>query len=115
MEQFLYIFRGGDGREVQQSPEAMQVHMQKWGQWMQNLGQSGNFVSGEPLHAEGKVVEKAGEVITDGPFTEGKEIVGGYLIIKATDMNHAVELSKACPIFEHDGSVEVRQIQVIEM
>ena len=55
-------------------------------------------------------MQSAGDVITDGPFTEGKEIVGGFVALPANDMDHAVELSKECPIFEYGGSVEVREI-----
>jgi hypothetical protein len=110
MKEFMYLFRGGDAGRAQQSPEEMQAHMQKWGVWMKELADSGNLVAGLPLHNDGKVVEKSGEVITDGPFTEGKEIVGGYLIVKANDLNHAAELSKGCPIFEHGGTTEVREI-----
>ena len=110
MKEFMYLFRGGDARRVQQSPEEMQEHMQKWGIWMENLGKSGHFVSGLPLNGDGKVVEKEGAIITDGPYTEGKEIVGGYLIVKARDLDHATELSRECPIFEHEGIVEVREI-----
>jgi len=110
MSDYLYLFRGGDSLRMQQSPEQMQEHMQKWGAWMQNLAEQGKFVAGEPLQKEGKVVENAGEVITDGPFAEGKEIVGGYLIVKSDNLDEAVEISKGCPIFEHQGTVEVREI-----
>lgn len=62
------------------------------------------------MQSEGKVVLNGGDVITDGPFTEGKEIVGGYVTLPARDLDHAVEVSKECPIFEWGGSVEVREI-----
>ena len=108
MKQYLYVFRGGRGTYQEQSPEEMQEHMERWGSWMQKIS-----AVGHPLQEEGKVVEKAGEVITDGPFAEGKEIVGGYVAVPANDMDHAIEMSKGCPIFEYGGSVEVREI--IEM
>jgi hypothetical protein len=114
MKEYMYLFRGGDARRAQQSPEEMQAHMQKWGVWMKELADSGNLVSGLPLNNDGKVVQQFGKVITDGPFTEGKEIVGGYLIVKAKDLDHAVELSKKCPIFEHEGTTEVREIMPME-
>ncbi len=108
MKQYLYVFRGGRAAYQEQSPEEMQAHMERWGAWMQKIS-----AVGHPLQEEGKVVEKAGEVITDGPFTEGKEVVGGYVAVPANDMEHAVEMSKECPIFEYGGTVEVREI--IEM
>lgn len=115
MKEFLYLFRGGDAREVQQSPEQMQEHMQKWQQWMGQLGASGNFIDGKPLELGGKVLTGTAKSVTDGPFAEGKEIVGGYLLVKANSFDEAVELSKGCPIFEHDGIVEVRPIAAMDM
>lgn len=76
---------------------------------MKKISQNDEPVPGLPLQPEGKVVSGGGELITDGPFTEGKEIVGGYVLVEARDMDHAVELSKGCPIFEFDGTVEVRE------
>ncbi|AXT18494.1 hypothetical protein D7030_07415 [Flavobacteriaceae bacterium AU392] len=110
MSNFLFLFRGGDAARIQQSPEEMQDHMQKWGAWMGGLKENGQLVDGLPLAKEGKVVEKSGEIITDGPFAEGAEVVGGYLIVTAENLNGAVEISKGCPIFEHHGNVEVREI-----
>jgi len=115
MSNFLYLFRGGDARRAQQSPEEMQAHMEKWGAWMGGLKENGQLVDGLPLNGDGKVVEKAGEVITNGPFAEGTEVVGGYLIVTADDLNGAVEISKGCPIFEHNGTVEVREIMSMNM
>ena len=113
MQEYLYLFRGGDARRAQQSPEAMQEHMGKWTEWMNGLGVSGHLIGGQPLQAEGKLVSGNGraELVTDGPYAEGKEIVGGYLLIKAENIEEATELSKGCPIFEHNGTVEVRPIQ----
>ncbi len=110
MSNFLYLFRGGDARRASQTPEEMQAHMQKWGMWMGGLKEKGQLVDGLPLSQEGKVVENKGEVITNGPFAEGSEVVGGYLIVTADDLDQAVEISKGCPIFEHEGTVEVREI-----
>ena len=115
MNDYLLLFRGGDAREAAESPERYQEHMGKWMKWMEDLGKKGAFVAGEPLGPEGKTISGSKKLVTDGPFTEGKEIVGGYLIIKAGGYDDAVQLSKECPIFEYDGVVEVREIQKIQM
>lgn len=115
MSNFLFLFRGGDARRLEQSPEEMQDHMQKWGAWMGGLKEEGKLVDGLPLSKEGKVVQQGGELITDGPFAEGAEVVGGYLIVTADDLDGAVEISKQCPIFEHEGNVEVREIMSMNM
>jgi hypothetical protein len=115
MKEFLFLFRGGDARDANQSPEAMQQHMQKWMAWMQQLAEQGKLNGGQPLTMDGKVVAGKGRKITDGPYAEGKELVGGYLLVKADDYNEAVKLSEGCPIFEYDGTVEVREIQQMTM
>lgn len=115
MEKFMYLFRGGDSAMEGQSPEAMQAHMQKWMGWMKELGEKGILVGGEPLQNSGKQVNGTKRVITDGPFIEVKEAVGGYLIVNARDIDQAVEISKDCPILEVDGKIEVRPIQKMEM
>lgn len=97
------------------SPEAMQGHLQKWITWIQRLAQEGKVTAGQPLNASGKVVSGSKKIITDGPFAEGKEIVGGYLLVKAADLAEATELSKDCPIFEYDGTVEVREIEYLHI
>lgn len=115
MTKYLYLFRGGDAHRATQSPEDMQAHMQKWGAWMQGLAQSGTLVDGLPLGNGGRIVSNNGETVTDGPFAEGAEIVGGYLIVNAESLEGATEISKSCPIFEHKGTVEVREIMSMEM
>jgi len=110
MTDFLFLFRGGEtGADV--SPEEMQKHMQKWGAWIEKLSGAGQFKSGHPLDRGGKVVSGRGKLVTDGPFTESKEVVGGYLVVSAKSLDDAAELSKGCPIFESGGRVEVRAIQ----
>ena len=117
MKEYLLLFRGGDARrlDAQKDPAKWQAHMMKWKTWMEDLGKLGKFVSGKPLDKDGSVISGSKKSVTDGPFTEGKEIVGGYLMIKASDMKEAVELSKGCPLLEHEGTVEVREVQELSM
>src|SRR5947209_17136334 len=113
MATFLYLFRGGDRGQL--SPAQLQENMQKWGAWMQALTKTGNFKSGEPLEETGKTVRGTRKSITDGPYAETKDLVGGFLLVTARDLDHATELAKGCPIFEHDGSVEVRATREMKM
>ena len=113
MKEFLYIFRGGGSGKTEQTPEEMQNHMQKWGTWMGQLAESGKLVRGEPLQTEGKVWTGVDKVLTDGPYAEGKEIVGGYILIKEDDLDAATAIANSCPILENDGTVEVREIAPI--
>ena len=114
MEKFMLIFHGGE--KMDQSPEQMQANMGQWMAWVDKLAKSGQYASGEPLLPGGKLVSgKAGKTVTDGPYTEGKEIVGGYFIINAKDIDEAVAISKECPDFELGGTVQVRQVMKMDM
>jgi hypothetical protein len=108
MSDFLYIYRMTPAAE-KPSPEVMQQRMQKWMKWMNSLGQHVKE-RGHPLEAPGKVVRGTQKTVTDGPFAETKDVVGGFSLIEAKDLAEAAELSKGCPILEGGGSVEVRAI-----
>ena len=112
MANFLYLFRGG---KMDGTPAEQQQSMQRWGAWMKELGAQGHFKGGEPLEGGGKVLKGKSKSVTDGPFAEAKDLVGGYLIVEAKDLMHATELARGCPIFEIDGSVEVRPIMHMSM
>jgi len=114
MSQFLYLYRGG--RSEPPSPEKAQQIMQKWMTWLKGLGDQGHLKDqGQPLEPGGKVVRGKAKTITDGPFAEAKDLVGGFTLVEARDINEAVELSKGCPILEEDGAVEVRPIMIMNM
>jgi hypothetical protein len=110
---FMLLLRGGvSNRDL--SAEQLQRQIERYMSWIEKLRGEGRFVAGEPLDETGKVLSgKNGSTVTDGPFTESKEEVGGYFIIRATDIEAAVELSKSCPIFANNGTVEVRPIQQV--
>lgn len=109
MPNFLYIFRGG-GMSTKQSPQELQQQMQKWGAWIQQLRQDGHFKAGDPLENGGKVVRGRKKAVTDGPYAEAKDLVGGYLLIEAQNLDQATELSRGCPGLDVDGTVEIRPI-----
>jgi hypothetical protein len=109
MKDFMFIFRG-TGEQMNSSPEQMQGHMQKWMAWIDQLKAKNIYTAGEPLTPAGKTVKGKEPIVTDGPFAESKEVVGGYFLIKADTLDEAAELAKDCPDFPFGGSVEVREI-----
>lgn len=114
MEKFMLIFHGGQMEGP--SPEQMQANMSKWLSWIDKLAKQNKYVSGEPLLPGGKLVSgKDGKTVTDGPYTEGKEIVGGYFIINAENMDEAIAISKDYPDYDNGGSVQVRQVMKVDM
>jgi hypothetical protein len=104
---FLFLYRGGERPST--SPEAMQQQIQKWISWMNELQAKGHLKErGLPLEASGKIVRGKDKQVVDGPFAEAKDVVGGYSVIEAKDLQHAIELSMGCPILAIGGDVEVR-------
>ncbi len=110
MKDFMFIIRGGDDVAAMKSPEEMQDHMQHWQKWMGGLAEAGKFVGGQPLQREARSLVDGGTRVIDRPLAEAKELVGGYIIVKADTLNEASELAKGCPGFEHDCTIEVREI-----
>jgi hypothetical protein len=111
MKEYLLLFRGGVDPSTK-SPEEFQADMAKWTKWMGDLAQQGKLTGAQPLARTGKQVTGTKKLVTDGPFMEGKEMVGGYLMCKAATYDEAVAISKDCPILEFEnGSVEIRELQ----
>ncbi|HUG12108.1 MAG TPA: YciI family protein [Opitutaceae bacterium] len=111
--QYLYIFRSEQNPPTP-TPEQMEQIMGEWMAWIRAIREQGRFQSGDPLDDDGKVLRgPKGSTITDGPFVEAKELVAGYFIVTAPDLNAAVEMARGCPIFQRGGSVEVRRIENI--
>lgn len=114
MSKYMFLFRGGMDMKAA-SPEQIQANMMKWKNWMDDLTKAGKMLAGEPLESGGRVLNGRARKVTDGPFAESKEVVGGYLVVSAASMDEATELGKGCPIFEHEGSVEVRPLMEMNM
>jgi len=111
MKEFLFIFRRDvDTNEPQPSPEQMQGIMKAWQDWMGGIAAQDKLVSsGNRLASEGKII-KPGNIVTNGPYVEIKETIGGYIMVKANSLDEAAELAKECPIFAINGNVEVRPV-----
>lgn len=111
MKEFMMIFRMAPMPNFQPTPEQMQESIKQWQDWIGGIAAQGKFVSTNQLGFQGKTL-KANGVVTDGPYAEVKEIVGGYIIVKANSLEDALELAKGCPILYVGGHVEIRDIMV---
>ena len=110
MASFMFIFRGEN--PAGDSPEQMQQHMQRWFTWFEGLTKSGVYKgAGAPLEPGGKVVRGPGKTVSDGPYAEAKDLVGGYAIIEARDLDAAAQIALGCPTYEKGGAVEVRAVR----
>ncbi|NNV55111.1 YciI family protein [Limnovirga soli] len=111
MKEFLLIFRREHiASEPALSPEQLQAMMKPWQDWIGNIAAQNKLAnSGNRLEADGRVL-KTGNIVTDGPYVEIKEAIGGYIIVKANSLEEATELAKGCPILMVGGNVEIRTI-----
>ncbi len=109
MKEFMLVFRrDASSATIQMSPDQMQAITKPWQEWMDSLEKANVLTSrGNRLASEGRVVRPKG-VVTTGPYVEIKEAIGGYIVVRAHDIDKAAELAKGCPILAMDGTVEVR-------
>ena len=112
MEKFMLIFQGGINQDA--SPQDLQANMGKWMEWIEKLQKEGKYVSGEALLPGGKLVTGKATA-TDGPYTEGKELVGGFFVINANDIEEAVAECEHYPDFDYGGQVQVRHVMKFDM
>jgi hypothetical protein len=110
MKDFMFLFRQPNYDHSNTSPKEMQALAAKWQTWVAGIEAQGKFGShGARLAMEGKVL-KPGGVITDGPFVELRERLGGFVVVKAESLDDAITLAHGCPAIDMGGSVEVRPL-----
>lgn len=113
MEEYALIMRHEDGAKIA-SPEQIQTWMKQTMDWIGSIAAQNKFVSGTGLpFADARVVttKNSRPVVTNGPFGDIKETIGGFIIVKAESVDEAVEFAKGCPVLQGEGnSLEVRKI-----
>lgn len=116
---YMFVIRnpGASACPTEPTPEQMQQSFEKWMSWIAGMKSKSQYLAGDPLEEVGRVLRgPRGGSVTDGPFAEAKEVVSGYMLIKADSLGHAATIAKDCPIYdETGGSVEIRQIRLIPM
>ncbi len=118
MGQYVMLYRTSAEarRQAMGSPEAAQQSMKKWRAWFDEMSRHGQLRSpGQPLEDAGKVVGGRRKTVTDGPYLETKDVIGGYSIIDAPDLDRAAAIAAGCPILEGGGSVEVRPVRQLDL
>jgi hypothetical protein len=113
MSEYILLYRNtAEARDqAMGTPEKAKASMAKWMAWMKEMREKGHLKDpGFPLEGAGKVVSGKRRKVTDGPFTETKELVGGFSVIEAKDLDEAAVVASGCPILEGEGSVEIRPV-----
>lgn len=117
MSQFMLLLYDNEAnyeRWMRMSPEEMQQAIEKYTAWTEQLAAAGTLRGGEKLYdGTGRVLRGTGAAqrVTDGPFSETKEVIGGYFLIEAADYDEAVRITSSCPHLAFGGTVEVREVE----
>ena len=110
MEEYALIMRHEDGSKIA-SPEQMQEWMKQTMEWIGKIAAQDKFVSGTGLPFGGARVVRSNKMVTNGPFGEIKETIGGFMTVRADSIDEAVEFAKGCPVLQGEGNtVEVRKV-----
>ena len=110
MDEFMLIFRHEDGNKVA-SPEQIQIWMKQTMDWVGGIAAQNKFSYGNGLPFEDAKVVHSDKLVTNGPFGDIKETIGGYIVVKADSVDEAVEFAKGSPVLQGEGNtVEVRKI-----
>lgn len=111
MSKFMLFVTGGYDSEANLSPDEIQQRIQKYRDWSINLSEQGKLVDANKITDNPHVlVQENGQFVVNQPELTN-DTVGGYFVIEVADYDEAIELAKVCPIFEHGGSLEIRQIE----
>lgn len=114
MKDFMMIFLGETYEELGLTPEQTQEQMGKWFAWGNKMGAQGILKEGHALHAPTTRVVGAKRTVSDGPFVESKEIIGGYYVVSAESIEKVVEIAQDYPDYHLGGSVEIREVIVFD-
>ena len=113
MKEFMFVFRNDFSGMPKGTPEEAAARTKRWMDWIASIAAENKLADrGKRLESSGKVL-RANNVITNGPYSEIKESIGGYSIVKADSYEAAVELAKDCPMLTVGGNVEIREISVL--
>lgn len=100
MNDFLLILKTEGSVWTDLSPEQLQQHMEHGNAYIGNLVKTGKLKNASPVDKGSRIVTESNGIMKDGPFNETKEVIAGYFLIAAEDINEAVEIAKANPIFK---------------
>jgi hypothetical protein len=116
MKEFLLLIRTEGDHLFTLSPEEQQRHIQKVMVYMEDLIKAGKLKGAQPLELESAIISGTKGKLKDGPFNEAKEVIAGYFLILAKDMQEAIEIGKRNPVFEESvtARIEVRPIKILE-
>lgn len=117
MAEYILLLKGGPGDLQRFSPQEIQTMIEKYDRWFQGLAATGRLKSADKLKFErGRRIRGYGDaqVVTDGPFAETSELIGGVFHIEAASYEEAVDIVRTSPQLEYGGTIDVREVDCLE-
>ena len=114
MKDFMMIFIGANYEELGLSPQQLQDRMGRWWTWGNKMEEQGILKGGNALLTKAMRVAGPDRIVSDGPFVESKELVGGYYIVSADSFEKVVEIAQDFPDYDLGGTVEIREVMKFE-
>ncbi len=114
MKDFMLIFMSQSYESQGLSPDEMQARMGKWFTWQQKMAADGVVKNGNALHEQRRHISGPDRVVSDLAATGVKELVGGYYVVTARDLEHASEIAQGYPDYDLGGTVEIREVMVFD-
>jgi len=114
-KEFMYFVYSDGNRVTDLSSKKQQLHIQKIGEYIQNLAKTGKLKDAQPLDMEGILIRSKNGVFNESTLNKNKVVISGYYHILAKDMKEAVTIAKADPRFEEDGwEIMIRPIKKVK-
>ena len=112
MADFLYLYRGSERVNAGLSPQQMQEYLGRFQAWIESLAKGGKLSACNcaPLSSGGRTIKGPKAIVADGPYAETKDLIGGYTVISAEDLDVATEIACGCPFLTVGGTVEIRPV-----
>ena len=110
MPEFVILMRENDGAWAKMPAEEQQRLLQGYMAWVRDLRERGIFRNGWPLSDKGRLLRAVDGEVVDGPFTETKEVLTGFFVIEAEDLDAARAIARTCPALGHGETVELRPV-----
>jgi hypothetical protein len=116
MKEFMLLIRTEGDHLLELSPAEQQKHIEQVMVYMGDLMKSGKLKSAQPLEQEGILISGTKGKLKDGPFNETKEVIAGYFLLEANDLDEAVQIARNNPVFEsaRNARIEVRPVKVMQ-
>jgi hypothetical protein len=116
MPSFMLFLHETPSDFASHSPEELQKIVERYSAWRMRMSESGKVTEGQKLKDEpGRVLARRNgqTIVRDGPYSETKELIGGFFVVQAKSYDEAEQIARGCPHLEYGGRIEIREVDPI--